>query len=286
MKSFPQRSALVAAVFTVLVNSGLTAAAAPPSMPGKTESEILYRSGDDLDELTRKRCRLDIHSPAQAKDFATVVWFHGGGLTSQEKFIPEALMNRGFAVVAANYRLSPDVKAPAYIEDAAAAVAWTFRNIARFGGSPDKIVISGHSAGGYLCHMVGLDKSLLAAHGIDANRLAGIAPLSGNTITHFTIRGERGIPPTRPVIDELAPLHHVRPDAPPLLLVTGDRELELFGRYEENAYHWRMMKLAGHQETELHELGGFDHGGMLEPSYQLLLGFVKRTTGGNPKAEP
>jgi hypothetical protein len=74
----------------------------------------------------------------------------------------------------------------------------------------------------------------------------------------------------------MAPLFHVRADAPPVLLITGDRTLELFGRYEENAYHWRMMKLSGHKDIELHELKGFDHGGMVEPSYPLLLDFVKR----------
>jgi hypothetical protein len=82
-----------------------------------------------------------------------------------------------------------------------------------------------------------------------ADAIAGLAPLSGHTITHFTIRSERGISPLTPVVDELAPLYHVRSDAPPVLLVTGDRELEMFGRYEENAYLARMFKLAGHTDT-------------------------------------
>lgn len=60
--------------------------------------------------------------------------------------------------------------------------------------------------------------------------------MSGQTITHLIIREEKGIPDTRPVVDSLAPLFHVRPDASPLILITGDRELELLGRYEENAY--------------------------------------------------
>ena len=59
--------------------------------------------------------------------------------------------------------------------------------------------------------MVGLDKRWLDAHGIDANSLAGLIPFSGHTITHFTIRSERGLKHTQPVIDDLAPLYHVRP---------------------------------------------------------------------------
>lgn len=61
-----------------------------------------------------------------------------------------------------------------------------------------------------------------------------------------------------------------------MLLITGDRELELFGRCEENAYMQRMMKLAGHQQTTLYELQGFDHGGMAEPAFPLLLKEIKR----------
>ena len=82
----------------------------------------------------------------------------------------------------------------------------------------------------------------------------------------------------QPTVDEYAPLYHVRKDAPPMLLITGDREMELFGRYEENAYLWRMMKLAGHQRTRLYELDGFDHGGMAQPAFPLLLKEVAAIT--------
>ena len=199
------------------------------------EQDILYREGNEVTEAMRQRCRLDVYYPEGLKDYPTIVWFHGGGLTSGEKSIPEGLKEAGVAVIAANYRLSPEVESPVYLEDAAAAVAWAFRNVERLGGSRESIFVSGHSAGGYLTLMLGLDSRWLAAHDLNANQIAGLIPYSGQAITHFTIRKERGIPETRPVIDELAPLHHVRSDAPPLLLITGDREQELLGRYEENA---------------------------------------------------
>lgn len=90
-----------------------------------------------------------------------------------------------------------------------------------------------------------------------------------------TIRKERGVAETQPVIDEFAPLFHVRADAPQLLLITGDRELELLGRYEENAYLIRMMKVVGHKETKLYEIDGYGHG-MAEPAFPLLLNEVER----------
>lgn len=227
------------------------------------------------DSYIKERCVLDVYYPKNSSGFATVIWFHGGGLTGGNKELPEELKNQGIAVISVNYRLGPKVISPKYIEDAAAAVAWVFKNIPAFGGDESLIFVSGHSAGGYLASMVGLDKKWLNTQGIDANKIAGLIPFSGQAITHFLVRKERGIPDTQPVIDELAPLFHVRTDAPPLLLITGDRELEMLGRYEENAYLMRMMKIAGHKNTKLYELDGFGHN-MTAPAFPLLLNEVRR----------
>jgi acetyl esterase/lipase len=240
---------------------------------------IVYREGRDLTDYMRERCRLDVYHPEGARGFPTVVFFHGGSMTSQDRFVPERFKGQGLAVVAATYRLSPKVKAPAYIEDAAAAVAWAFQHIIEYGGSARRIFVGGISAGAYLAGMVGLDRRWLAIHGVDANEIAGLILLSGQMTTHAAVKDERGQDGRRPIIDELAPLFHVREDAPPMLLVTGDRELELLARYDENAYLQRMMRLYGHTGTELHELPGCDHGTMAEPSYEFALRFVKRVSG-------
>lgn len=247
------------------------------------QSNIFYRdaSVEPVTDYMRERCLLDIYYPKDKEGFVTVIWFHGGGLKAGNKFIPEWLKKKGIAVVAVNYRFSPKVSCPAYIQDGAAAVAWVFRNIERYGGDPGLLVVSGHSAGGYLTSMIGLDKRYLAVYGIDANRIASLVPFSGHTITHFTVREERGIAGTQPIIDEFAPLYHVRDDSPPLVLITGDRDLEMLGRYEENAYMMRMMLVAGHKETTLYELDGFDHGGMAIPAYPLLIKEVRRISEKN-----
>lgn len=243
----------------------------------KIERNISYYSDSirNSDDYINERCFLDIYHLENQKDFPSIVWFHGGGLTGGEKEIPNALKEKGFCVVGVNYRLYPKVKWPKYIEDAAAAVAWVFNNIEDFGGDTSLIFVAGYSAGGYLTNMVGLDKRWLQVHNIDANRIAGLISFSGHAITHFTIREERGIPGTQPIIDDFAPLYYVRADAPPLILITGDRELELLGRYEENAYFMRMMKVVGHTKTKLYELDGYDHG-MTEPAFPLLVKEVKR----------
>ena len=252
-----------------------TNAAATPVY--KTETDIPYHSPAETsaDTYIHERCRLDVYYPTNKKNFATIVWFHGGGLRNGKKSIPKQLKNKGHAFVAANYRLFPKINCPTYIEDAAAAIAWTFKNIDKYGGEPNSIFVSGHSAGGYLTSMVGLDKGYLAKHDIDADHIAGLIPFSGHTITHFTPRQERGIPGEQVIVDRFAPLYHVRSDAPPLVLITGDRELEMLGRYEENAYLWRMMKVAKHKSTKLYELQGFDHGGMATPAFGILLKHIR-----------
>lgn len=245
----------------------------------KTIENISYRpEASEGDVYMRERCVLDVYYPEGMEGYPTVVWFHGGGLTGGEKHIPAELKEKGVAVVAVNYRLDPKVQHPAYIQDAAAAVAWVFDHIADYGGDKNKIFATGHSAGGYLVALIGLDKSWLQEHGIDANRLAGIIDFSGHAVTHMTIRAERGIKDFQPVVDTYAPLYHVRKDAPPLVLVSGDRELEILGRYEENAYLYRMMKVAGHAETFLYELDGFDHVQMAGPAFHILLKHVLEPT--------
>lgn len=239
------------------------------------KKDIQYRLGE-LSEYEKSRCRLDIYYPSKQKGFKTVVWFHGGGLTGGSKSIPKALMNKNIAVIAVNYRLSPKVKVKQCLEDAAAAVAWAFNNIGKFGGSAEKVYVSGHSAGGYLTSMLGLDKTYLKAFKIDADRIAALIPFSGHTITHFTVRKEMGIGGKQPIIDEMAPLFHVRKDAPPLILITGGREIEMLGRYEENAYMMRMMKVNGHQETYLYEIDGHGHGAMVTPACHVLLEYLKK----------
>ncbi|MGZ9676657.1 alpha/beta hydrolase [Flavobacterium sp. GNP001] len=244
-----------------------------------TVSNVSYYdiTNSKTDEYIKERCVLDVYYPKNNKGFASVIWFHGGGLSGGNKELPDGLKDKGFAVISVNYRLSPKVKVEKCIEDAAAAVAWTFQNIEKYGGNKSLIFVSGHSAGGYLALMVGMDKKWLQAKNTDANTIAGLIPLSPQVITHYELRKERGIPDTQPVVDAFAPLYHVRADAPPLLLITGDRELEMLGRYEENAYFMRMMKVVGHKATTLYEIQGFGHN-MVEPALPLLVNQVRKIT--------
>ena len=234
----------------------------------KVVSEVSYTTSKEPYSL--ERCKLDVYYPENMKDFITIVWFHGGGLTGGNKEIPSYLKDKNIAVVAVNYRLSPRAKVGEIINDAADAVKWTFDNIEQMGGSKKKIVVAGYSAGAYLTLMLGLNQEYLNKRALDPKDLFGLVSFSAQTITHYTARKEKGIDELHPTIDELAPLYWVRKNIPRILLLTGGRELEMMGRYEENAYLLRMLKLHGNSNVELHELEGYGHN-MDYPAYPLLI---------------
>jgi dipeptidyl aminopeptidase/acylaminoacyl peptidase len=178
-------------------------------------------------------------------------------------------------VVSVNYRLFPQCKCPDYIDDAAMAVAWTFENIEKYGGNKEQIYVSGHSAGGYLTLMVTLAKEYMAKYGADAGKIAKSYPVSGQTVTHYTIRKERGLPDGIPVIDEYAPMTYAARGGAPMVLISGDRELEMLARYEENFHLQALLKHFGH-DSVLYEMQGFNHGTVLAPAVALITSDIKK----------
>lgn len=240
----------------------------------RTETDISYTVKTDY--YAKERLKLDIYHPTDRTGCTVIVWFHGGGLEGGNKEIPRQLRNKGYVVVGVNYRLLPKVKIDDTLDDSAEAIAWIFNNISKYGGDTKKVVITGHSAGGYIGMLMCLNKTWLSRYGINADDVMLYAPFSGQAITHYNVRKMNGIQPLQPVIDQYAPLYWVRKDCPPLVLICGDRELELYGRYDENQYLARMMKLTGHKQTYLYELDGYDHGDMVAPAFHILESHINR----------
>ena len=240
----------------------------------KTLKDISYISANDTSAYRRERCKLDMYLPTQKKGFKTIVWFHGGGLEGGNKEFRPELMNSGFAQVAPNYRLFPRCQCPDYTRDAAAA--WTLKHIAEYGGDPTQVYVGGHSAGGYLTLMLALDKTYLAEYGVDADSIKGYFPVSGQCATHYTIRKERKISFTLPIVDKMAPLNNARQLNTNLTLITGDRHLEQMSRYEENLYLKSVLEGMGNKFIPIHELSGFDHGTVLAPAGMLIRNIMQK----------
>lgn len=257
---FARRSLLIAAIVCSLHVAALAGAEA------RVLKDISYKP-DAADDYERERCKLDLYlppddTPRDADGFPTIVWFHGGALQGGDKSSGEAIARRfakeGIAVASANYRLSPKATFPAYIDDAAAAFAYVRGAIREHGGSEWRIFLSGHSAGGYLTAMVGVDPQYLAKYKLKTNQIAGLLPISGQMITHSTVRKERGISETQPLIDAAAPAYYASANTPPVLNIAGGSDLP--ARAEESRYFIAAMKAAGHTNATYLEVAGRDHG--------------------------
>ena len=265
-----------------LSNLGLLAQEAVPLVISSTESAISYYdelSLKNADSYQKEQCRLDIVHPTNRTGFATVIWFHGGGLTGGKRFILD-LKKPDIAFVAVSYRLSPKVELPGFLDDAAASTAWVIRNIEKYGGDPKKVFVAGHSAGGYLAAMIGMDPRWLSKQGISNNQLAGIIPVSGQMTTHFLVkqlRGDKG-DSLRPLIDDYAPLYYASRDLPPICLITGDRRAEFKCRVEENDLLAVTLRNLGHPQVEFYEMGGLDHSSVLRGSAIIMPQFIEKVS--------
>jgi acetyl esterase/lipase len=132
------------------------------------------------------RGKLDVYRPAGATPAAprpVIVFFYGGGWSSGNRsayrFAATTLADLGYVVVVPDYRLYPEVRFPAFIEDGAAAVAWAEQHIAAYGGDGTQIVLIGHSAGAYIAAMLSVEPRYLKQAGADPAPIAGLVTLSG-----------------------------------------------------------------------------------------------------------
>lgn len=199
---------------------------------GITPSGAYVRSGDvAYGEAARQK--LDVYAPkqrAKAKSGAPVaVFFYGGNWRSGERgdyrFVAAALAARGVLTVLPDYRLYPEVAYPEFLRDSARAVAWTLREIERYGGDPKRVFVMGHSAGAYNAAMLAYDARWLSAEGASPATLAGFVGLAG-PYNFLPIEN----PDTKPVFQwpdtsaSSQPINQVAPRTPPALLIAPGKD--------------------------------------------------------------
>ncbi|MPQ84855.1 alpha/beta hydrolase [Pseudomonas sp. MAFF 730085] len=207
-------AALLAACSPIKVLNALT-----PSSTFTKTSAIAY--GDD------PRQKLDVYRPAPALANApVVVFFYGGSWNSGARedyaFVGEALASRGIVAVIADYRLYPQVRYPAFLQDGARAVAWTHQHIADYGADPQQMYVMGHSSGAYNASMLALDARWLKAVNLSPSMFKGWIGLAGPydflPIENKDVRPVFFFPDSPP---ESQPINHVSHDAPPSLLIAS-----------------------------------------------------------------
>lgn len=192
---------------------------------------------------------LDLYLP-DTDTFPVFIYFHGGGIVNGDKqfnFLSE-LVEKGIAVVSANYRLYPEASFPEFIKDAAAAVGWTHRELPQH-GTVTGIYVGGSSAGGYLTQMLCFDHKYLTMQGIDPDSISGYIMDAGQPTVHFNVLKERGLDTRRVIIDEAAPIYHITDTRkyPPMYIIVSDRDME--NRYEQTVLLVSTLKHFGHVDN-------------------------------------
>jgi arylformamidase len=126
---------------------------------------------------------LDLHAPADdgPGPKPVMVYVHGGGWKAGDKSRvgrkAEYFTGRGWAFVSVNYRLLPEGRHPANVEDVAAAIAWVHDHAAEHGIDPDAIFVMGHSAGAHLAALVATDPTPLRKAGKPLSIIKGAIPV-------------------------------------------------------------------------------------------------------------
>lgn len=128
--------------------------------------------------------KMDIYLPAgSGKKHDVIVFFYGGRWTDGSKddyaFVGSAFAKAGYVVAIPDYRKYPDVRFPAFAQDAAAAVAWVADNIATYGGDPAHIFVSGHSSGAHIGALIAADAQYLAVHNKPQDTIKAFAGMAG-----------------------------------------------------------------------------------------------------------
>lgn len=182
---------------------------------------------------------LDIYPPRQVPEGGApvLVFAHGGAWTNGYKewmgLMAPALADAGIAFVSVSYRLAPEHKWQAMLDDCLDAVAWVAQNIHRYGGNAARIALGGHSAGGHLMALAALSAQRLQEQGVPPASIVACLPLcapldirypdrqpgSGEERTHQMIldnTSEAGA---------ASPICHVRPDSPFMLLAYARDDL-------------------------------------------------------------
>ena len=262
---------------------GLLAGCSPAALLNTTVSRQGYRLDADIPYGSHPRQKLDVYTPEQPRaDGTSVIFFYGGSWASGAKgdylFVGQALAASGITTIVPDYRVYPEVRYPAFLDDGAAATAWAAKQV-----GIEKLFVAGHSAGAYIAVMMVANTPYLAAAGVDRMKLPGGIGIAGPydflPLTSRRLReifgGDRR---------ETQPIEYARAPLPPLLLLhgTADMTVKPFNS-ERLAVAWR--RAGGKAELKLYpDVDHIDIAGAYSsllrqraPTLEDTISFIDRT---------
>ena len=208
-----------------------------------------------------KRHLMDVYLPSRVVAPApTVLFFYGGGFVSghrrEYRFVGQALASLGIIVGIADYGTFPEHRFPEFVEDGAKAAAFLHTALPEYGGDPNRLFVAGHSAGAYIAVMLASNPEYLSEAGVDQSILAGAIGIAGPydflPITNAT-RIEIFGGPDRV---ETQPIHFIEGKRPPMLLLTGDRDVNILPR---NTYNMAARMREEGNDVEAIVYPGIEH---------------------------
>ena len=237
------------------------------------------------------RQKLDLYAPRQLPiGVPIVVFIYGGSWSSGAKadyeFAGDAIAAHGFLTAIPDYRLTPDVRFPVFIEDCAAAVRTVIDHAAGLGGDPTKVVLMGHSAGAYNAMMLGLDERYLRAAGVDPAIVRGVVGLAGPyNFLPLDVKATRDAFGQASDLQATQPINFARRDGPPLQLLWGDQDTTV-GR--QNIEGMQRAAQAAGESVDAKIYPGVDHIGIMlalsrpfrdnAPALDDATAFIRRVT--------
>lgn len=250
----------------------------------ETIRNIAYRTDKEADPVKHK---LDLYLPRGERDFPVVFFVHGGGWNSGNKELYAALgqsmARNGIGAVLINYRLTPKVKFPTHVEDVAKAFAWTYANIARYGGRTDRIILFGHSAGGHLVSLLATDEKYLKSENRSFADIRAVVTISGVYAVDEIYGLYTGVfGRDREDRRDASPRHHVRANHPPFLILYADKDLPTIEKVSEEFFNdlrkakcdVRAQKISNRTHISIILLAGKDD----DSAAMAVFDFIERQT--------
>lgn len=232
-----------------------------------------YQKANELTAQTRKEFahHLDIsfgESPQQAldvylphkpvKNAPVLLFLHGGGFMEGDRahygYVAKPYVEKGIITVVSGYRMAKrGVPYPAQSDDTKAAIVWIHKNIAKFGGDPNTLFLSGHSVGATLAADVSFDRSWMQKAGVPCDAIKGIANISGD---YDLSPGENAdYAPTAELEERASPIRHLVDPAPLAVVAAGTNE----GKMRASAEDLQQRLTAKGVKSRLLVLEGADH---------------------------
>ncbi len=244
--------------------SDVVVSASGSPTPGETRTDVTY-STSEAGEL-----KMDVYFPRTPGPWPVVVSIHGGGWSSGDKSdaagaaLTGKLVDAGFVVAAVNYRLAPEWRFPAQIEDVKCAVRHLRANSSAYGIDPRRIGAYGGSAGGHLAALLGaVDDDDFDGGSGASSRVRAVVEMFGPT--DLTVPFPGGAVDTElgeqvfgsndassPLLKEASPVNYVGADDPPFLIVHGmedslvpfSQSLEFYHAIQQSGGTARLVRVA------------------------------------------